>query len=101
MAFKKGTSPELMGEIALAGLLGGLLTLPLAWFFADPFWNVCFALNMTLLNALPWGPLDGKKCWVALELKVGKLRASFYRRPWTSLCVGAYCVVQGLSSLIK
>jgi hypothetical protein len=101
VAFGKGTPPELMGEIALAGLLGGLLALPLAWLFADPIWNVYFALNVTLLNALPWGPLDGKKCWLALELRVGSLKASFYRRPWTSLCVGAYILVEGLSGLIK
>jgi hypothetical protein len=101
VAFKKDTSPELMGEIALAGLLGGLLALPLAWFFTDPIWNFCFVLSVTLLNALPWGPFDGKKCWLALESKMGSLKASFYRRPWASLCIGLYLVVQGLPGLMK
>ena len=101
VAFAKDTTPAIMGEVALVGLLTGLLPLLTFWFFADPAWNIFFVLIVTIMNALPWGPFDGKKCWVVVATKMNSRQMEFYRKEWTFLCVGAFCLVEGLYGMIK
>ena len=101
VAFAKDTTPAIMGEIALVGLLTGLLPLLTFWLFADPAWNIFFVLLVTTMNALPWGPFDGKKCWVAVSTQMDSRQIGFYRGQWTILCVSGLCLVEGLYGMIK
>jgi hypothetical protein len=101
VSFKKDTSPELMGEIALVGLLTGLLPLLVFWLFADPAWNIFFVLIVTIMNALPWGPFDGQKCWAVVAAKLEDYETKLYRRQWTLLCIGAFCLVEGFYGMLQ